>query len=110
MRPRRVQILGRRRNAATNADQCRSSDSPSTSPKLAVIAVQTAKLEPDVLGREFDEEFVAHCEERDVDACGENGEFHTFAYAGPMFARPVRVTTGRTTEREGFVFADLVPG
>lgn len=44
-----------------------------------------------------------------VDPCGENGEFHTFAWDGPMFARPVRVEPGEVVERDGFVFADLIP-
>jgi uncharacterized protein (TIGR00290 family) len=44
-----------------------------------------------------------------VDPCGENGEFHTFAWDGPMFDRPVRVAPGEVVERDGFVFADLVP-
>ncbi len=45
----------------------------------------------------------------DVDPCGENGEFHTFANGGPMFSREIPVSVGETVEREGFVFADLVP-
>ena len=44
-----------------------------------------------------------------VDPCGENGEFHTFAWAGPMFERPVPVVPGEVVERDGFVFADLLP-
>jgi uncharacterized protein (TIGR00290 family) len=43
----------------------------------------------------------------DVDPCGENGEFHTFAFAGPMFEREISHTTGLVVERDGFVFADL---
>ncbi|HET6628742.1 MAG TPA: hypothetical protein VFG91_03100 [Woeseiaceae bacterium] len=44
-----------------------------------------------------------------VDRCGENGEFHTFAFAGPMFSRPIAMTVGETVERDGFVFTDLMP-
>ena len=44
-----------------------------------------------------------------VDPCGERGEFHTFAYDGPMFSRPIAVASGVIVERDGFVFADLVP-
>jgi diphthamide synthase (EF-2-diphthine--ammonia ligase) len=44
-----------------------------------------------------------------VDPCGENGEFHTFAWAGPMFASPLPLTAGDVVHREGFVFADLLP-
>lgn len=44
-----------------------------------------------------------------IDPCGENGEFHTFVSDGPMFARPVPVISGEVVERDGFVFADLLP-
>jgi uncharacterized protein (TIGR00290 family) len=43
-----------------------------------------------------------------VDPCGERGEFHSFAYAGPMFERPVPIRAGEIVERDGFVFADLM--
>jgi diphthamide synthase (EF-2-diphthine--ammonia ligase) len=43
-----------------------------------------------------------------VDACGENGEFHSFACAGPMFLHPVPVALGEIVERDSFAFADLV--
>jgi len=46
----------------------------------------------------------------DVDPCGENGEFHTFVWDGPVFATPVPVTVGAVVERDGFVYADLLPG
>jgi uncharacterized protein (TIGR00290 family) len=45
-----------------------------------------------------------------VDPCGERGEFHTFAWSGPMFAKPVPVQVGEVVDRGGFVFADLIPG
>jgi diphthamide synthase (EF-2-diphthine--ammonia ligase) len=43
-----------------------------------------------------------------VDPCGENGEFHSFVYAGPMFQYPLEISVGEITEREGFVFADVL--
>jgi diphthamide synthase (EF-2-diphthine--ammonia ligase) len=42
-----------------------------------------------------------------VDPCGERGEFHSFAYAGPMFERPIPIAAGEHVERDGFVFSDL---
>jgi uncharacterized protein (TIGR00290 family) len=45
-----------------------------------------------------------------VDACGENGEFHSFVWDGPMFSHPVEVTVGERVERDGFVFADVKSG
>ena len=59
-------------------------------------------------GRRFDEDLLAALP-RDVDPCGENGEFHTFANAGPMFRTRLPVTVGEIVERDGFVFADLLP-
>lgn len=44
-----------------------------------------------------------------VDPCGENGEFHTFAHGGPMFRHEVPIRAGESAERDGFVFADLLP-
>ena len=41
--------------------------------------------------------------------CGENGEFHTVVSAGPIFAAPIPVHVGETVERDGFVYADIIP-
>ena len=68
-------------------------------------------LNPKVLdrrfaGREFDADLLAELP-REVDPCGERGEFHTCAYDGPMFREQVQIETGITLERDGFVFTDL---
>jgi uncharacterized protein (TIGR00290 family) len=57
-------------------------------------------------GREFDDVLLAELPAA-VDPCGERGEFHTFAYDGPMFAHAVPVSAAPPIERDGFVFADL---
>ena len=44
----------------------------------------------------------------DTDPCGERGEFHTFAYEGPMFAHSIPVSLGEVVTRDGFVFTDLL--
>jgi uncharacterized protein (TIGR00290 family) len=44
-----------------------------------------------------------------ADPCGENGEYHTFCYAGPMFNRPIFVRTGQVVERDGFIYVDILP-
>ncbi|MEO6982744.1 MAG: hypothetical protein ABI072_06480 [Edaphobacter sp.] len=43
-----------------------------------------------------------------IDHCGENGEFHLFTWAGPMFTEEIRVATGERIERDGFVYAELI--
>ena len=57
-------------------------------------------------GREFDQTLLSELPP-DIDPCGERGEFHTCAYAGPMFNHPVQIETGITVERDGYVFTDL---
>src|SRR5438093_300041 len=58
-------------------------------------------------GREFDAALLAELSPA-IDPCGERGEFHTCAYAGPMFSHELPIETGVTVERDGFVFTDLV--
>jgi len=76
--------------------------------RARVSCVDPKKLRPDFAGREFDLEFLSDLPSG-VDPCGENGEFHTFAYAGPMFRHAIAITPGVVVERDGFVFADLMP-
>ena len=59
-------------------------------------------------GREFDAALLDELPAT-VDPCGERGEFHSFAYAGPMFSRPIPIESGEVVERDGFVFADVLP-
>jgi uncharacterized protein (TIGR00290 family) len=74
-----------------------------------VTCVDPKQLDPAFAGRTFDADFIADLPDG-VDPCGENGEFHSFAYQGAMFDTPVAVTPGEVVERDGFVFADLLPG
>jgi uncharacterized protein (TIGR00290 family) len=76
--------------------------------RASLICVDLARLPGRFAGREFDPALLADLP-AGCDPCGENGEFHTFAWAGPMFAAPVPVTRGQVEERGGFAFADLLP-
>jgi len=76
--------------------------------KAIVTCVDPAKLSPDFAGRDFDLDFLAELPPG-VDPCGENGEFHTFVYDGPIFRKPVRVAKGEVVAREGFAVQDLIP-
>ncbi len=73
-----------------------------------LVCVDLAALPVRFAGRDFDARLLADLP-AGCDPCGENGEFHTFAWAGPMFAAPVPVTRGQVEERGGFAFADLLP-
>lgn len=72
-----------------------------------VATVDPSRLDASFSGRVFDEAFLADLP-AGVDPCGENGEFHTFVSAGPMFAAPIPVRTGETVTRDGFVYTDLL--
>lgn len=66
------------------------------------------KLAPEFSGREFDHQLLADLP-TGVDPCGENGEFHSFVYGGPMFDREIPVVTGERVVRDGFWFCDVLP-
>lgn len=74
--------------------------------RAKLTCVDGKRLKPEFAGREFDDALLADLPP-DIDPCGENGEFHTFVYAGPMFEHNLAVATGETVSRDGFVFADL---
>jgi uncharacterized protein (TIGR00290 family) len=76
--------------------------------RATVVCVDPRQLAPRFAGREFDDEFLAELPEG-VDPCGERGEFHTFVHAMPSFRSPIGVNVGVVVERDGFVFADLLP-
>jgi uncharacterized protein (TIGR00290 family) len=73
-----------------------------------LTCVDPRKLDRSFAGRRFDATLLKELP-GDVDPCGENGEFHTFVSAGPMFARAIDVEVGEVVERDGFVFADVLP-
>ncbi len=76
--------------------------------RAILTCVDTKKLSPGFAGRRFDENLLRERSE-EIDPCGENGEFHTFAYAGPMFSREIGIALGEMVIRDGFAFADLLP-
>lgn len=76
--------------------------------RATITCVDPRQLDASWVGRAFDETLLASLP-GSVDPCGERGEFHTFAHAGPMFSAPIAVAAGETVERDGFAFADLLP-
>ncbi len=74
--------------------------------KTRIVCVDPKQLAPEFAGRDLDEAFLQALPPG-VDPCGENGEFHTCVYAGPMFRRPIPIESGQVVTRDGFVFADV---
>jgi uncharacterized protein (TIGR00290 family) len=73
-----------------------------------LTCVDPKQLDPKFAGRIFDARLLAELP-AGVDPCGEKGEFHTFAYQGPVFRAPISARVGEVVERDGFYFADVVP-
>ena len=74
--------------------------------RAVTVCIDSKKLGREFAGRELDESFFRDLPS-DVDPCGENGEFHTFVYDGPIFSRAIVVARGEVVERDGFYFCDL---
>jgi len=73
-----------------------------------IACLDPRRLDRGFAGRSFDDALLDALP-ADVDPCGENGEFHTVVTAGPMFTAPIPTRLGEIVEREGFVFADVLP-
>ena len=76
--------------------------------RAITVCVDPRVLDPSFAGRSLDASFFADLPPG-VDPCGENGEFHTFVFDGPIFKSPVPFRTGETVMRDGFCFRDLLP-
>ncbi len=76
--------------------------------KAVLVCVDPKRLDPSFVGSLLDADFLRRLPPL-VDPCGENGEFHTFVFAGPIFQEEIKWTPGEIVEREGFWFRDLLP-
>ncbi len=76
--------------------------------EAVLVCVDPSQIDPSFAGRPFDENLLADLPPS-ADPCGENGEFHTFVHAGPIFEYPIEVELGEAVTRDGFAFRDLLP-
>ncbi len=76
--------------------------------RAVAVCVDSKVLDPSFAGRELDESFFRDLPPQ-TDPCGENGEFHTFVFDGPIFQSPIPVRPGEIVNRDGFIFCDLLP-
>jgi uncharacterized protein (TIGR00290 family) len=77
--------------------------------RAVLTCVDPTQVPASLAGRWYDQSLLADLPPQ-ADPCGENGEFHTYVVDGPGFAQALDVTVGEIVERDGFVFADVVPG
>ena len=76
--------------------------------RTKITCIDPKHLPAEFAGHEYDNAFLEQIPDN-VDPCGENGEFHSFVYDGPMFTSKVNVCVGETVTRDGFVYTDLLP-
>jgi uncharacterized protein (TIGR00290 family) len=76
--------------------------------RAVTCCVDPRQLDESFCGRELDDEFLADLP-MEVDPCGENGEFHTFVFDGPIFREPIAMRRGEVVCRDGFWYCDLIP-
>jgi uncharacterized protein (TIGR00290 family) len=76
--------------------------------KAKITCVDPAQVDRTFAGRDYDQTLLDSLPPG-VDPCGENGEFHTFVYDAPVFSSPIDIRMGEIVERDGFVFADVLP-
>jgi uncharacterized protein (TIGR00290 family) len=76
--------------------------------KAVVTCIDPKVLNPSFEGRVIDEEFISQLPMQ-VDPCGENGEFHSFVFDGPIFGKEVKFSLGQVVLRDSFYFCDLIP-
>ena len=76
--------------------------------EATLVCVDPSQLDPSFVGRPFDDALLADLP-AGVDPCGENGEFHTFVHAGPIFNDPIPIELGEAVTRDGFAFQDVLP-
>lgn len=76
--------------------------------RAKLVCVDSRRLDPSFAGRDFDSALLRDLPST-ADPCGENGEFHSCVYEGPMFSRPVELRAGEIVNRDGFIYADFEP-
>jgi len=75
--------------------------------RAVAVCIDSKVLAPSFAGRQLDDSFFRDLPPH-ADPCGENGEFHTFVFDGPIFKSPIPVRTGDVVNRDGFIFCDLL--
>ena len=75
--------------------------------RSVITCINPKQIPKEFVGREFDESFLDSLPEA-IDPCGENGEFHSFAFDGPMFKEQIEIFVGDIVHRDDFVFADVL--
>ncbi len=75
--------------------------------EAVITCVDAEKIDPFYCGCKFDHDFLNYAKTKDIDLCGEKGEFHTFVFNCPLFKNPLSIQKGKQEKKENFVFRDF---
>ncbi len=73
-----------------------------------IVGAKAELIDEEWVGRGVDRDFMNYLKSKDIDLCGENGEYHTLVVNGPLFKRKIEITESRTIKRDGYWFLDTV--
>lgn len=73
-----------------------------------IVSAQAKLIDADWIGRRVDRSFMEYLKAKNIDLCGENGEYHTLVVNGPLFKRRIEVTESKTINRDNYWFLDTV--
>ncbi len=73
-----------------------------------IVGAKAELIDEEWVGRGVDRDFINYLKSKDIDLCGENGEYHTLVVNGPLFKRKIEITESRTIKRDGYWFLDTV--
>lgn len=76
--------------------------------EAVVVGAKAELIDEEWVGRGVDRDFMNYLKSKDIDLCGENGEYHTLVVGGPLFKRKIEITESRTIRRDGYWFLDTV--
>lgn len=75
--------------------------------KTVITCIDPKQISKEFVGKELDESFLSKLP-KNIDPCGENGEFHSFVFDGPMFKEKIEIRVGDIVQRDNFIFADIL--
>jgi len=76
--------------------------------EAVIVSAQAKLIDADWIGRRADRSFMEHLKAKNIDLCGENGEYHTLVVNGPLFKRGIEITESKTIKRDNYWFLDTV--
>ena len=79
---------------------------PDSQQSARIVSAQARLIDGEWIGRRVDRDFLEYLKSKNIDLCGENGEYHTLVVSGPLFKRRIEVTEGVTIKRDNYWFLD----